>query len=358
MRKALQFISRTLCLLAVAVGTLVLALAACFICMMGIIQMNEGRLMPGEKQALEKVAVWFLSSCVIVGVGWWLSRRVGGKDDDSFRLVRSTTGRSEKLAEPVSQLLFFIASALWLWAIIPGSVATKIVTMIGWLLVGYFGLHVRICLHELAHLGAAGLLGFHLQKIQIGDGPSVGSFCLRNRLRCELRFWPHGGVVFAAHRTVRHFTRNQIAFVAAGPLMDALLLWVAYRLICEGFGGLGSAFVHGPGGLTAAALFCLTAMSAARGLMPHRVRLAGDNRPTDGYLLLQLLVPRLKTTRLRFPSDSARALELLQSSSSQETFAVDSNPAEPGDPPAASPAFREQRDRLASRLLPDVGSNA
>jgi hypothetical protein len=357
MLKALQFTSRTLCLLLAAIGALVAVLAACFIGVMAIVRFQEGRLLPEDKQLLDKAVIWFFGSGAFAGVAWWLGRRVGGTADDSFRLTQTATGRSEEFAQRASLVLFFILLAAWLWPAVPGNGVAKVAVSIGWLVVAYLGLHLRIFLHELGHLSVAWLLGFHLQKIQIGDGPRVWSHRLANGLRCELRVWPRAGLVLAAPQSTRHFKISQALFVGAGPMMDAVLIWSVYCLSSRAYGGLVEAFVSGPGVLTVIVLFWFTVMSAASGLIPHRVWVGGNKMLTDGALLLQILVPRLGTARIGFASDSSQALALLQSESRQPLVG-NSEAAERRKGRAASPTFEEQRARLASRILPALRISA
>ncbi len=67
------------------------------------------------------------------------------------------------------------------------------------------------------------------------------------------------------------------------------MLYIAYKFAIQNFGGLVAAFLQNVGGLVLFALFWLTAVSAATGLVPHKVYLGAQRLHTDGYWLLHLL---------------------------------------------------------------------
>jgi hypothetical protein len=355
-KKALQFLFQILCLFLAGAGALAALLTGCFIAVMGIVWFREGALLLEDKQMLAKAVPWFLGSGVFMCITWWLGRQTGGKRDDSFRLVKSSGGRSEELVQQASQVIFFVVSAIYLWATIPGNSTLKVPMIAGWLIFGYLGLHLRILLHELGHFLVAWSLRFAMRKIQVGVGPRLWACSFANGLLCELRAWPHGGFVFATPRSSRNFRARQFLFVAAGPLTDALILWSAYQLILYSFGGLAAAFVHGAGGLIASVLFWFTAMSAVGGLIPQTVWIGGNKLRSDGYLLFQLCISS-HVGPAGFPLNPnwKEALELFQSSSPQTAF-LDTGSFCAGEPSACSKAFRQQQARLGSRLLPAAGT--
>lgn len=351
MRIVLHFLVQTSCLLLMAVASLAGLLASFFICVMLIVWLQEGTLQTNDRQMLAKAAAWLMGSCILVYVTWWSRGHTGGKRDDSFRLVESTSGRSEQLVQEVPQIIFFVLLAIWLWAIIPGNAFIKIPRVTGWLITGFFGLHLRIFLHELGHLVAARLLNFELRKIQVGIGPRLWSHSLAKGLRWEWRAWPQGGFVFATPRERKGFRAQQTLFVGAGPLVDGFILWLGYQLIVDTFGGLAAAFAHSAGGLMASVLFWWTAMSTVGGLVPHRFWICHQRMWTDGYLLLRLwTTSNDRAAELALNLDWKQALELLQSAYPASEMSEQATGMKPPGHPDSSLTFLDQQVRLASRL--------
>ena len=350
----LRFLFQAICLLLVAAGFVAALLASFFVIAMLIVWFQEGLLQTADRKMLGAGVKWLLGAGVLVGVAWWLHRRIVGSErrDDTFKLVESKSGNSEKIAQDVVEILFFVLLAIWLWALNPESTAMKIPSVAGWLVVGFLGKHVRVALHEIGHLGAARLLGFDLRKIQVGTGPLLWSHSFANGLLWEWRAWSQGGFVLATQRNIKGFRVRQSLFIAAGPLVDLVVLWLSYQLITRVFGGLRMASVESAGGLIASVLFWWMALSAVGGLVPHKVWMGHHKLWTDGYWLLKLWTgSHAHLVELARRSDWRGLLELLESDPSRKVISPDAGtrklPAHLADPRA----FHEQQARLSLRLL-------
>jgi hypothetical protein len=349
-------ILQTLCLFGTALAVFAAAIAACFIAVMGIVWVQEGRLMPEDKRMLAKAAEWLLASLVVAGLTWWAGRGLGGKKDDSFRLVRSQTGDSEDRSNKAFVIAFFIAAALLLWPTTSTNVLARISSVLGWLFLLFLGLHLRIFLHELGHLVVAALFRYRLQKLQVGIGSCLGSFRFRSGLRWEWSVWPYGGFVFAVPQSRKHFRLRHALFIAGGPLMDTLVIWAAYHEITRSFGGLAVAFVSGPAGVVTALLFWWTALSFAAGLLPRVIQAEGRKIWNDTSLLLHVLTASHERMRaLLWQCDWPHALESIRAIALEQPARSAPVGATRSDGISEAVTFPVQRARLASRLLPEPG---
>jgi hypothetical protein len=169
-----------------------------------------------------------------------------------------------------------------------GTDWVRFAEVFGWLLATFLALHIRALLHELGHLSAARLLRMKTWKIQIGSGPLLWARTSRHAVRWEWRLWPQIGLVYAQNADVRGFKWRHMAFIAAGPAVDALMIWASYTLIAEDCGGLLNAFSGSARGVVVVILFWLTTSSAINGLIPHRIHLGLQSFYTDGYWLWHL----------------------------------------------------------------------
>jgi len=110
-------------------------------------------------------------------------------------------------------------------------------------------------------------------------------------------------------------------------------------------------------GMLGVLLFWNTALSAAGGLIPHAVWLGERKLQTDGYLLLQLLLPaRLKSGPVTFTPDRADALAFFESTPHPDRLSPGTVASSPREAGAESIIFRQQQRRLASRLLRVAGT--
>ena len=350
-KQILRFITQALCLLLIALAAIV-ALFASFLAIALIIAWNkEGRLQVDDQGLLVKAVVGLAGSCMVVYIGWRLHCRARGRRcDDSFKLARSISGRSDELGQAAFTAIFFIVSAIWIWWLIPGRVLIKLPTLLGWLLVGFVGMHARIFLHELGHLFAAEFLGFYLRKIQVGHGRLLWSHRRKDGLLCEWRLSPRAGFVLATYPHKENWRARYAVFIAAGPAVDALVLWSMYQVIVGSFGGLAAAFLHNAGGMMLTALFYWTAMSAVSGLLPHSTRVGYKKVWTDGYWLYRVWKSSNPLFVELFDQDWTSALKLLESEYSDDGVSSRVVDLEPNHDRCT---FEQQRERLASRLLPE-----
>jgi Peptidase family M50 len=348
--KTIRFLLQAVCLFLMAAGLAGVLLASFFVSAMVIVWFQEGALQSTDQKMLGQGAKWLLASGAVVTFAWWLRRRiVANKDDDTFRLVASKTGRPENLAQGVFEILFFVCVVIGLWAVTPASAIMKLPLVAAWFALAYLGMHGRIALHELGHLLAGWLLGMELRKVQIGIGPLLWSGSFSNGLFWEWRLWARGGFVVATHRSTKGYRARQFLVIAAGPLMDLVLLWSSYQLIARAFGGLAAAFSQGAFGFTVWILFWSTVLSAIEGLVPYRLWMGHHKVWTDGYWLVRLLTGSSgHVAELAQNSDWLGLLDLLQSDGTRSAAFSDAIGRELL---ASSAAFHEQRTLLSSRLL-------
>jgi hypothetical protein len=328
-------------------------IASFFVIAMLIVWFQEGVLQTADRKMLRAGAKWLLGAGVLVGAAWWLRGKIvpNPKGGNSFRLVESKSGRSEKLAQDISGLMLVICLAIWLWALSSGSVLVKVPIVASWITVGFLGMHGRIALHEIGHLAAAWLFRLAPRRIQVGVGPLIWSGSFANGLLCEWRAWPHGGFVLAPDWKTKGFRLRQSLFVAAGPLTDALILWATYQLSAHVFGGLGAAFAHGTSGFMVFSFFWLTALSAVGGLVPRTVRIAHQKMWTDGYLLLRLWTGSARFPQLAYNSNWQEPLERLQVANPRSVTSPEAGEPQLPAHQTGPVTFREQRSLLGSRLL-------
>jgi hypothetical protein len=348
----LRSLFQAVCLFLVAVGLLAATLAGSFVSVMVVVWFKEGALQILDWKMLGAATKWLVGSCLLVGVAWWLQRKSGGNltRDGSFRLVEVRSGQSEKIVQNVADLVILVLLVIWLWSRIPGAAISRISMVVGWLTIGFIGMHARIALHEIGHLAAARFVGFELRKIQVGVGPLLWSRSFANGLRSEWRAWPQGGHTFATQRNTDGYRARQSFVVAAGPLTDAVILWLSCQLAAPAFGGLEE--IQGAWGVVSFALFWWTVISAVGGLVPHQRWMDHQKVWTDGYWLLRLWTgSRAQVAELARNSDGRGLLDLLKSDSARSVMHPDAGarefPAFLGGPAA----FHEQRTLLSSRLL-------
>jgi hypothetical protein len=354
MKTVARFLFQVFCMFLVALALVAALFATFFVIAMLIVLCQEGRLQPTDQWMLGQASKWLLIACAFIGIAFWLRCKIGGEAaGESFRLVESKSGNSEKGFQGISNSVFVILLAIWFWALIPGKDLAKIPAVAGWLILGFLLMHARIALHELGHLAAAGLLGMELRKIQIGEGPLLWSRLLGNGLLCEWRAWSRGGGFVAAyHRTSKGFRVRQFLFTVAGPLADLFILWSTYQLITLAFGSLAAAMTHSAGGLLVVGFFWWTAFSAVGGLIPRKVLVHRRLHWTDGYWLFRLLAG-LKTgfPQGAYDSDWKQALEMMTSDRPQMEMSPENVKQESTELFANPLSFCEQRARLSTLLL-------
>jgi hypothetical protein len=290
MPKLFRIFVAFLCAVLGAAAILGLLLASFLILAMMSVWFHEGHLTEEDMHSLVRGGGALLVTALVLWGTWWLGRRVFGREvfSGSFKQVPSKTGRTERLALSISTVAILAISGLWIYERTRGNEWLRLVEVIGWLVVVFLALHVRVLLHELGHLSAAQLLRMQRWKIQIGTGPLLWWRVSRHGLRWEWRLWPQIGLVFAQKDEVHGFKWRQIVFIAAGPVVDALIIWAGYTLIIRSFGGLFDAFTGNALGVVVVILFWLTTSSAINGLIPHRIHLGLQSLYTDGYWLCRL----------------------------------------------------------------------
>lgn len=292
MSKLLRILFGFLCVGLAAAGILAFLFAGFLVIALVSVWLREGRLTSEDIHILARAGEAMLIAGAVVLGAWRLGRHVFGSKlfSSSFKHVPSETGRTERLALSVSTVAMFAIISLWIYERTDGNDWLRVAEVLRWLLVIFFGLHIRVLLHELGHLSAAQILKMDRSKVQIGAGPLLWSFISRRGLRWEWRLWPQIGIVFAQNNRLRGFKRRQVIFTSAGPVADAFIVWGSYVLISRNFGGLFNAFAESAFGVVVVILFWLTTGSAINGLIPHRIHLGLQQLYTDGYWLCHLIL--------------------------------------------------------------------
>ena len=318
---------------------------------------TEGALQSEDRSLVRAALIWLSVSIPAVAAACWLYRftLLNKAADTTFKLTPARNARTEKLVTRASILVAIVYVAAKMVAAIGGAALSSVLQMIGWLMVGFVALHVRILIHELSHLFTAGAVRFTLERIQVGVGPVLWRRSFGIGLLAEWRLWPNGGFVSARPRVYKRLRLRQFVFVAAGPVADLLLLVGLFCLIKAAFGSVFAAFGAGAGGVLLGFIFwCLIASSGA-GLFPHTFTMEDKTVSSDGYLLLQLCTRSAGyMPALNVGYDPKEALKLVLNASAHR---------EAPDPPAGGAAcenafhakvteLQQLRARLASPLLP------
>jgi hypothetical protein len=347
-KRAFRFLSRALLLYLVAIGVLVAAIAGCCVAAMGLVWLQEGRLLAEDQRLVVRGAAWLVGACAFIYIAWRLANSVG-PSDDSFRLTKSTSGSSEELSRRIGLVLLFGLAAIWLWPSHGAPAVVKIAVVSGWLCLGLLALHLHILLHELGHLLAAWALGFSLHKLQVGVGALVYSRSFANGFTLEWRLWPVGGFMFATHPSTRNFRVRQFLFVAGGPFMDAVILVVGYQLILAG--GVSPAFLESPGGPFVCSFFAWVAMAFLGNLIPATVSINGQTLWSDARWLWMLgTKSRQRIMELLAQLHCQYAREQL--ADIQEFLSPHRGRPAPVNSETSRETFESQCLRLRSRLLP------
>jgi Zn-dependent protease len=306
---------------------------------------------------LGRAGAWLAGCClVVVGASW--TRRHFFADDNSFQMVETKSPRAERLSSAIFDILCFALLAYWLWSVVSGDRLMKIPAIFAWLVAGFLGMHVRIFLHELGHFVATWVVGFQMRRLQVGTGPLLLAWSPTGRFWCEWRLLPRGGFVASTPPGISALRIRYSIIVAAGPLTDAIILWLGYRLIANSYGSVGDSFLQG-GGAVAGALFLWTLGSAFTGLLPIRPWVGHRRSYTDGYLLLRLWAARSqRIAEWGSISDWRDALEFLRSTEAKPLEMAKAKESATTDVQDYR-SFQEQRSRLSSRpLRPSAQKNS
>lgn len=344
MRKAFRSLFRFLVAFVIGVGCVAALLSGLIVIAMLIGWMHDGKLHSYERPVLIKAVFILVPSVVVTGVMGWIYRRFNPKDAESFRLLQSQPTRL-KHGSILILLPFAGAFGSVMWGMIPpGPWRVPILAM--WMVVGVIALHAHILLHELGHFLAAWGLSFRFRALYVGTGPLLASIPLA-RGQLIWRMCPSGGFVNAFDSRHRNRRLRQTIFIAGGPIMDALVLLVSYRLITMTWGNFGLAFAHSTGSFVASILFFWVLFIAIGGVIPQTVMIGERKLKTDGALLVRTwLAPK---GAVGFTGDPSwlEALPLLQSA------AGNGKPAGwTGSQGAPGISFRDSQSRLRSRLRP------
>lgn len=260
---------------------------------MALVWWQEGRLGANDWGSLR----WGGGIAVIGALLAWAGvrlahgkRRPGEARVPSFTLVHSPDGRPERLAQRFVYVLCLGLLGVWLWGRSTGNPWARGLEVAGWLALVYLGLHTQVLLHEWGHLGAARLLGADLLALRVGAGPTLRRGRTRTGLAWEWRLWPTSGFALAVHPQAAGFRVRQFLFIAGGPLVDGLLIWALWSALPQPEGTWlgGRAFANSAGFGVVKFLLIAVTLSAAEGLVPHRVHLDDGVAHSDGWWLWKI----------------------------------------------------------------------
>ncbi len=147
-------------------------------------------------------------------------------------------------------------------------------------------LTLTILPHELGHAWMARLLGVRVLKIYVGSGKTL--FTVRwFGFDVEFRAVPIGGLVVAAHRSIKWLRAKQFAFVLAGPVVNLLLAAAVWPIIDAD--QLWSFRPMGQGLQLGLTFFYANLAVLVENLWPHNVATSFGAFPSDGKQLLVTL---------------------------------------------------------------------
>jgi hypothetical protein len=184
--------------------------------------------------------------------------------------------------------------------------------------------------HEAGHAIASRLVGLDVVRIVLGTGKRLRTIVVRG-VPVDLHALPIGGVTYTYLRDERAARFKQILVVAAGPAVEAILLWAALY-----FGGDAAAterWQRGPAPVTALIIACVLGLIV--NLLPLRARTHAGVATNDGAKLLWLLCTR------RIPFDRIAHMTAVQRAQllivhgqdvAAETFARSALEEYPNDP--------------------------
>lgn len=277
-----------------SIALLAALIAAFAVIAMTLVWWREGRLDERDMALLRRAVPAAVVSGLCTWAGFRLAhgkRHPGEARNASFTLVRSKDGRQEKFVAVFSGVTYLAGFGGWLWTRAEGEPWLRALQVAGWLGLVYLGLHLRILLHELGHLVAAGLVRLNVMTVRVGAGWRLWSTQNRSGVRWEWRLRPTGGWVEAHHRDEAGFRWRQFVFVAGGPVVDAMLitiLWLTLYHHGNNSSVMPQKLAPSSGDAVAFVLFCALTFSAAIGLIPHRVSIDSRQLHSDGWWLVKL----------------------------------------------------------------------
>lgn len=180
----------------------------------------------------------------------------------------------------------------------PSVAAFRVAPVLAGVAIVYLGLHVIFLCHELGHLSAAALLGFDLQRLQVGTGPLLWRARIGD-LRVEWRAFLGGALVRTADVREEGWRWRHWLYVAGGPLAHGLacgaLAWWWVSQCNHGFW-----LPHGHLSLPDRVVLYLLGLSSLfwlGSLMPRGATVGQLRVRSDGYQLLH--TPRFTTEVVR-----------------------------------------------------------
>lgn len=154
-----------------------------------------------------------------------------------------------------------------------------------------------ICIvpHELAHAAAGRLMGLDIGRITFGRGALLARLVIRGVI-LDLRAIPIVGSVSGTTRRLTNWRWRMIAYIAAGPIANLILMIVSTVVWFTSPGpGLAGSRAMSPWMLLALANFALL----ANALWARDVTTAWGKMPSDGRQLLRLLFKPLPEPKVR-----------------------------------------------------------
>jgi tetratricopeptide (TPR) repeat protein len=175
----------------------------------------------------------------------------------------------------------------------------------GWVLVNFALLAVILWLitmvHEAGHAIAARLMGLDVYRIVLGLGRPLGTVVIAG-VPVDMNVVPTGGLTYADIRDEPRARLKRIVIIAAGPLVDATILWAAIRFGSDA--AVVEQFTGGPAPMRMLILAC--AGSLLGNVLPLRALAHPSATANDGAQLAHLLLMR------PFPAGELERLSAIQ----------------------------------------------
>lgn len=140
----------------------------------------------------------------------------------------------------------------------------------------YLIAEAQVVPHEAGHAFMAGLCGFRVFRVELGEGRSVAEVRLGGTV-VEVRALPMGGATWSSTDDPRRYRLRRTLVVAAGPVVTAAIAGLAWRWPTE---------PGTPGDAVRWLVVVTAAVVLVTNLVPWRPTRGAGRAPTDGWQLV------------------------------------------------------------------------
>ena len=249
---------------------------------MGVAWFENHRFAPGDvRPFLVGVGGTSISVLAFVLSVFWRRKR----DPNSFRLRTSASGKSERFLTRWTVPISLVAFTVVAFSTLEGSPSAKFIATVIGVFIVQFGIYFIILIHELGHATAGWLLGYRMEKIQVGTGRVLWRNEAGDGIRFEWRLNPGAGLVVGWPQYAFASRYRKWLFVAAGPIASIALVLVLLKYVwVADF----AARAHHLPGLVMDTLCYWGIVVAIGNLIPHLLVIDGVQYRSDGYHLLTI----------------------------------------------------------------------